>query len=142
MNIRSTKIEDFEEVLSLFYQLWPNKKINKNELKKVFERGIASQFDEYISVEIEGRVIGFCAYGIMNNFWQEGYIGYIYTMIVDEKYRRKGIGKTLIEFACTKAKSFGCKKVELDSGFQREDAHLFYENNRFDKRAFLFSRDL
>lgn len=142
MIIRDTSMKDFERILPLFYQLWPNKKIDENELKRVFERGIGSEHDTYISAEIDGCIVGFCAYGIMNNFWQEGYIGYIYTMIVDEKYRGKGIGKALIEAACEKAKSFGCKKMELDSGFHREVAHKFYENNKYVKRAFLFSRDL
>lgn len=142
MEIRDTKVEDFKEILPLFYQLWTNKKIDECQLKRVFESGIASEYDKYITAEIDGAIVGFCAYSIMNNFWQEGIIGYIYTMIVDEKYRGKGIGKTLLEAACIKAKTMGCKKMELDSGFQREDAHRFYENNQFVKRAFLFSRDL
>lgn len=142
MIIRSSSKEDFQDILPLFHQLWPNKKIDETGLKTVFDRGIASEHDEYISAEIDGKIIGFCAYGVMNNFWQEGCIGYIYTMIVDENYRGRGIGKALIEAACEKAGSYGCKKIELDSGFQREAAHRFYENNKFIKRAFLFSRDL
>lgn len=36
----------------------------------------------------------------------------------------------------------GMKRVELDSGFQREKAHKFYENLGFEKSAYLFSYKL
>ena len=80
---------------------------------------------------------------IMNNFWQEVQIAYVYAMIVDEAYRGQGIGSRLLEEAFRYAKKFGCKKIELDSSFQREKAHKFYtEKLGFEKRAFLFSKDL
>ncbi|SMC22199.1 Acetyltransferase (GNAT) family protein [Clostridium acidisoli DSM 12555] len=63
-------------------------------------------------------------------------------MIVDEKNRGKGIGQGLIDKPCQIAKELGCKRFELDSGFQREGAHKFYESIGFEKRAYLFSKIL
>jgi ribosomal protein S18 acetylase RimI-like enzyme len=140
--IRDSKIEEFNEVFSLFKQLWPSKNLNFNDLFTVFTRGIQSNNDKYICAEVDNRVIGFCAVSIANNFWQEGYIAYIYAMIVDEAYRSNGIGKSLLEEAFTIAKLNNCKKIELDSGFPREKAHKFYEKIGFEKRAYLFSKDL
>lgn len=40
------------------------------------------------------------------------------------------------------SKKQGMKRVELDSGFQRERAHQFYEKLGFEKRAYLFSYPL
>lgn len=140
--IRDSKIEDFNDVFLLFKQLWPNKKLNFNDLMTVFNRGLQSDNDKYICAEIDNKVIGFCAISIINNFWQEGYIAYIYAMIVDESYRRNGIGKDLLEKASSIAKLNNCKKIELDSGFPREKAHVFYERIGFEKRAYLFSKDL
>ena len=84
------KIEDFNDVFLLFKQLWPSKKLNFDDLITVFNRGIQSDNDKYICAEIENKIIGFCAISIVNNFWQEGYIAYVYTMIVDESYRSNG----------------------------------------------------
>ena len=143
VKIRKALIEDFPSVFSLFHQLWPNKELNETDMKVVFDRGITSNTDLYICAEVNGNLIGFCAYGIVNNFWQEGQIAYVYAMIVDEDQRGKGIGSELLKTACDYAKKCGCKKIELDSGFQREKAHKFYtEKMGFEKRAFLFSKDL
>ena len=49
---------------------------------------------------------------------------------------------TLVSKAFDSAKLSGCKKIELDSGFPREEAHKFYERIGFEKRAYLFSKDL
>lgn len=144
MNIvmRNSEIEDFKEVLLLFRQLWPNKELHPDDLMTVFSRGIQSETDKYICVEVNGKVIGFCAMAIVNNFWQEGHIAYVYAMIVDDSFRGKGIGTSLLKKVFNIAKSMGCKKIELDSGFPREKAHKFYEKIGFEKRAYLFSKDL
>jgi glucosamine-phosphate N-acetyltransferase len=36
----------------------------------------------------------------------------------------------------------GCKQFELDSAFHRKEAHAFYEQRRFERRALLFSKPL
>ncbi len=142
ITIRYSKSEDFQDVFLLFHQLWPGKELNEEALRIVYERGLQSDNDYYISAELEGRVIGFCSTAIMNNFWQEGIMAYVYAMVVADEYRGKGLGTTIIDKACEYAKERGCKKLELDSAFHRERAHKFYEKIGFVKRAFLFSRDL
>lgn len=139
---RNAKAEDFDNVFALFGQLWPGKELHKNKLKEVFDRGLQSELDAYFCAEADNKVIGFCAMLIENNFWQEGQIAYVYAMIVDESFRGQGIGKKLLEEAFQTAKNRKCKKIELDSGFPREKAHKFYESIGFEKRAFLFSKDL
>lgn len=140
--IRNSKIEDFADVILLFKQLWPGKELNENDLMNVFSRGIQLDSDEYLCVELNGKVIGFCSFAIVNNFWQQGQIAYIYAMIIDDSVRGQGIGTELLKKIFDKAKLRGCKKIELDSGFPREKAHKFYERIGFEKRAYLFSKEL
>lgn len=137
--IRPTKKEDFDAVYPLFEQLWPNKQLNREELKKVFDRGVESDTDELLCAVQDDRVIGFCAYALVNNLWQEGMISYIYAMVVDESCRGQGFGTMLIKEAIDRSKKLGMKRVELDSGFPREKAHAFYQKLGFEKRAYLFS---
>lgn len=142
MEIREAKAGDFDDIMALFGQLWPNRELHQEDMLTVFERGIKSETDKYICAEDNGKVIGFCALAIVNNFWQEGHIAYCYAMIVDEACRGRGIGKCIFDKAFETAKALGCKKLELDSGFPRERAHKFYEKIGFEKRAYLFSKDL
>ena len=63
-------------------------------------------------------------------------------VIIDEKHRGKGFGSQLITEVIEDSKRKGMKRVELDSAFHREKAHLFYAKLGFEKRAFLFSYTL
>lgn len=142
IEIRKVTENDFEKVYPLFEQLWPNKELDKNALRIVFDRGVNSDADVLFCLVYCGEVIGFCAYAIVNNLWQAGYISYMYAMVVDEKYRGKGFGTMLINEAIQDSKNKGLKRLELDSAFHREKAHEFYMKLGFEKRAFLFSYPL
>jgi GNAT superfamily N-acetyltransferase len=142
ITIRKATEYDFDKVYPLFEQLWPNKELDKNALQIVFNRGVNSDTDELLCLDYSGELIGFCAYAIVNNLWQAGYISYMYAMVVDEKYRGKGFGTMLIQESIKSSKEKGLKRLELDSGFHREKAHEFYVKLGFEKRAFLFSHSL
>jgi len=140
--IRKATESDFEKVYPLFEQLWPNKEIDKTALRIVFNRGVNSDTDELLCLVYSDELIGFCAYAIVNNLWQAGYISYMYAMVVDEKQRGKGFGTILINESIKDSKAKGLKRLELDSAFHREKAHEFYLKLGFEKRAFLFSHSL
>jgi GNAT superfamily N-acetyltransferase len=141
-SIRSAAYEDFDSIYPLFQQLWPNKEIDREAIGRVFTRGMDSRTDELFCAVLDGAVIGFCAYAIVNNLWQEGAISYIYAMVVHQDYRGRGYGTQLLQAAIDKSRQQEMKRVELDSSFQREQAHRFYEKFGFEKRAFLFSYTL
>lgn len=142
IKIRKATENDFEKVYPLFEQLWPNKELDKDSLKTVFNRGVNSYTDELLCLDYSNKMIGFCAYAIVNNFWQAGYISYMYAMVIDEKFRGQGYGTMLIKEAIKDSRAKGLKRLELDSGFHREKAHEFYTKLGFEKRAFLFSHSL
>ncbi len=140
--IRKAKETDFDQVYPLFEQLWPNRELDQEALRIVFCRGVQSPTDELLCAMNESKVVGFCAYAIVNNLWQAGYISYMYALVVDESYRGKGIGGMLLQESIEDSKAKGMKRLELDSGFHREKAHEFYIKAGFEKRAFLFSYPL
>ena len=140
--IRKASAYDFESIYPLFGQLWPNKELDKKALEIVFKRGVYSDTDELFCLEYQGEIVGFCAYAIVNNLWQAGYISYMYAMVIDEKHRGKGFGSMLIKKTIDDSKDKGLKRLELDSAFHRERAHEFYLKLGFEKRAFLFSHPL
>jgi GNAT superfamily N-acetyltransferase len=56
-------------------------------------------------------------------------------VVVDEKHRRKGIGKLLMDYAIARAKEAGCYKIMLTSDKRREPAHEFYRSLGFEASA-------
>jgi GNAT superfamily N-acetyltransferase len=140
--IRKATEADFDRVYPLFGQLWLNKELDRDALQIVFARGVHSETDELLCLEHSGEVIGFCAYAIVNNLWQAGYISFMYAMVVDEKFRGKGFGSLLVQRAIDDSKAKGMKRLELDSAFHRTKAHEFYLKLGFEKRAYLFSHPL
>ena len=142
IEIADTEESDFDDIVLLLRQLWPDKVVNGHELIKVFRKALVSENDRCLSVKQDGRTVGFCAIVFANNFWQEGTIAQISTMVVHEDYRNRGIGKKLLQSAIAAAQKRNCKKVELESSFHRTSAHSFYEKNGFRKRAYHFSIDI
>ncbi len=59
-------------------------------------------------------------------------------MVVDGRYRRKGIGRLLMEYAIGHARKAGCYKVQLLSNKKRHEAHRFYQTLGFKTSAYGF----
>jgi ribosomal protein S18 acetylase RimI-like enzyme len=69
-------------------------------------------------------------------------LGNIDELVVDIEYRNRGIGRLLINEMEAIAKHRGCKRLELDSAFHRTTAHAFYEKQGFERRAWLFTKEI
>lgn len=54
-------------------------------------------------------------------------------LIVDDRYRKNGIGKMLIEKAATWGRERGNKKLRLRCNVKRTEAHLFYQHLNFEQ---------
>jgi ribosomal protein S18 acetylase RimI-like enzyme len=140
--IRECKEGDFEQVLKLLAQLWPDETLDKKELQQVFLRGINSEFQSYFCAVVEEDIVGFGSLTIKNSLWQAGLLAHIDELVVDKQFRGKGIGSKLLQYITKAAKEKGCRRVELDSAFDRKQSHKFYEQNGFENRAFLFSKKI
>jgi glucosamine-phosphate N-acetyltransferase len=134
--------EHFLEILPLLRQLWKDKVLNERRLGEVFESGLSSSFQEFRIAICNDRIVGFASLTIKNSLWQEGYLGHIDELIVDERSRGEGVGTRLLDEMIKVSKERSCKKIELDSAFHRKKAHTFYESKGFENRAFVFSKNL
>ena len=52
-------------------------------------------------------------------------------LFVDPAYRRLGLGRALLEACAAEARRKGCHRLSLDSGHQRAEAHLLYDDLGF-----------
>ena len=142
LEIRFSGPDDFQFIFNLLKQLWPDSNLDYGDLHMVFQKALGSESQRLIVGLIQDQIVGFCSMTLKNNFWQSGNLGFVDELIVDKKFRGQGIGKSLLEKMTSIAKENGCKRIELDSAFHRKEAHVFYEKNGFESRAYLFSKKL
>ena len=130
---------ELSSLLELYQQLDSGNVIDELTAKNIWQN-IKSQDIKYFIAKENGKIISSCYICIIPNLTRGGKsIGFIENVITDEKYRKKGIGKTVMENAIKYAKEQNCYKVLLQSGNKRTDAHPFYEKLGFDgesKKAF------
>lgn len=137
------KADDFEQIYPLLKQLWPRNNFQKEKLREIFVASIDRDHHVYINYKYKGnKIVGFCSMSIKRNLTQQGALAQIEELVVDEKYRKKGIGKKLITEIVLIARFRGCKRIELDAHFDSKKAHQFYEDLGFENRAYIFSKPL
>ena len=133
------KEDELFSLLELYQQLNSGDTIDEATAKSIWQN-IKNQDIRYFIAKENGKIIASCYICIIPNLTRDGRsIGFIENMITAEKYRRMGIGKTVMENAIKYAKEQNCYKVLLQSGNKRTDAHPFYETLGFDgtsKKAF------
>lgn len=142
MQLRQCSGEDFDNVLALLQQLWPAETLDRKRLRAVYERSLSSEAHANLCATEGPQLIGFGSLTLRNSLWQAGWLAHVDELVVDRNYRRQGIGTRLLQELLAVAQQRGCRRIELDSAFQRDEAHRFYEQQGFQRRAYLFSKVL
>jgi GNAT superfamily N-acetyltransferase len=139
--VRKAETDDSSELLRLYRQLSPADILPD---EKTCGTVIASLRDNPMTnllvVERFGGLIATCVLTVIPNITRGGRpYGLIENVVSDERCRRQGVGRRLMEAAAGIARGQGCYKIMLMSGISRPEAHEFYESIGFDgstKRAF------
>ena len=63
-------------------------------------------------------------------------------MLVDETWRSRGIGASLVRAAERALAAQGCYMVEVTSHVRRTEAHRFYERLGYEKTSVRLAREL
>lgn len=139
--IRKLELNDLEEVFELLNELYKNKIEYSLFIEKYKESLKDDKFYGIVAIE-NNKVVGVLISRLINRLVKKKNILFIDDLIVNEKYRSKGIGKLLIQVAINYATSKDCETVELTSYILNVNAHRFYENNGFEKKLYKFKRYL
>jgi GNAT superfamily N-acetyltransferase len=142
VEIRECRLEDFDGVFPLLRQLWPESNIDPEKMRDIYLRLLEAATSHVFCALSGGRITGFCDFYVRDSLWQQGKLAYVDELVVDESMRGRGTGAALLEYAAGTARDLGCSRIELDSAFHRTDAHGFYDNQGWQRRAFLFGKDL
>ena len=141
--VRAATEDDITRILELYRQLVittsqaeQRQNPSLDDCQRVFAEISASPSHELLVAEDRGEVVGTLVLLIVPNLshgarpW-----ALVENIIVNEQYRRQGIGRLLMNYAVGKAKEAGCYKIELSSNKRRKGAHKFYRSMGFELSA-------
>ncbi len=95
----------------------------------------------FVAVERDA-VRGMIGLSISPSFEHNDLTGIILALAVEQESRRTGIGRRLVAAAEEFFRARGVRRVILNTRFEREDAHRFYEALGFTKTGFRFGKQL
>lgn len=140
ISIRKATQHDIPRILELYEELTGEKQSGPSDTtNQVFNEIISLPNQEFLVAEKDGFVVGTVFLQITPNLSHDARPWAILeNMVIDGRYRRQGIGRLLVEYACTRAREAGCYKVQLLSNERRHEAHRFYRAVGFEDTAFGF----
>lgn len=104
-----------------YTKTWETGSDDLDELNIIIEKG--SSFGAFTDGELQGWII--CEHRTWNNSF------YIENILVNEKYRRQGLGIMLIKSAIKEARRLSCRVIELETQNTNYPAIQFYRRMGF-----------
>ena len=89
----------------------------------------------------EDRVLGLALWRLIENTY-EGRRLYVDDLVTDAAERSRGVGKALLDWLESRARTENCDVLALDSGVQRGEAHKFYFREGMQIAAYSFRKML
>jgi GNAT superfamily N-acetyltransferase len=139
--VEDARTEDAERLADLAAQLgYP---VDKIFVAQWIAKHAKDRDDRVLVAADDGLVVGWTSVSIADHFYTER-CAEISGLVVDERYRGKGIGRLLLDEAGKWAVSKGLGTIRLRANVVRTEAHRFYLNLGFrkTKEQFVFVKDL
>ena len=106
----------------------------------VFREIAADPRQHLLVAEVDGSIVGTVHLIVIHHFSRSCKpSGLLESMVVDEAYRRKGVGAALLREAQRLALGTGCYKLALSSNLARRGAHRFYSRLGWTRTHYGFS---
>lgn len=150
--IRNIKIEDYHAIDNLLVQLHRVHVEGRPELFVDLEHFMSEESfaclvtdDEIISIlaEKNRKIVGCCFASMLNHSGMvQMKTAYVDELVVDEKYRRQGIGEALFRAAGKRAKKMGAKRIDLMVWSCNDIAINAYESYGMTPQRFIYEKAL
>lgn len=124
MTIRTYQESDRSTVVALWNAVFPKPEPH-NDPNASIERKMASDDGLFFVAEIDETVVGTVMAGY------DGHRGWIYSLAVETRFRRQGIGSALLQQAEEELRRRGCPKINLQVIAGNDEAVEFYRRLGF-----------
>lgn len=126
MRIRAASVKDQEQLVAMRGKLWPEATLE--ELQSATMPG------EVFVAEDEGGLIGFVEVSLRSHAdgCETHPVGFLEGWYVEERVRRRGVGRVLLEAAEGWARKQGCKEMASDTWIDHELSQRAHEGLGFE----------
>jgi GNAT superfamily N-acetyltransferase len=133
-----TSLDQMMKEIATMQFLYP--KITHSKYESYLTQMIQNNYTQ-IAIYDNGECIGLsgCWYNV--KLWSGKYLE-IDNFIIHPEYRKKGIGKIIVDYIQQKALNLDCNMIVLDAYTTNFDAHRFYYNQGFVPKGFHFIKIL
>jgi GNAT superfamily N-acetyltransferase len=97
--------------------------------------------DEVV-VAVDGHVVGLAQLHVAPALEYDGDVAKLAAIVVDERRRGGGIGRSLVEAMEARARERGCLLFYLTTAEHRSDAHAFYRRIGLEQTGRRFAKEL
>jgi GNAT superfamily N-acetyltransferase len=140
VKIRDAHREDGPALAQLVGQLgYP---ASVEALARRVERLAASAADRLVVAELEGQIVGLASVHVSLALEYDEPAAKLSAIVVDERYRRRGIGEALVTAIEEEASKRGCCLIFLTTAERRGDAHAFYRKLGYEETGRRFAKSL
>ncbi|ABB44782.1 GCN5-related N-acetyltransferase [Sulfurimonas denitrificans DSM 1251] len=134
MQIRELDLKELQMAYDVLCQLRTT--LSYNEFEDLIYEMRSIEYKMFGIMDGE-KLITYAGAAIQTNLYDKRHL-FLFDLVTCKDYRGMGYGKMMLEFLADYAKMGMCQNIVLSSGFQREDAHRFYEKSGFFKKSFVF----
>jgi N-acetylglutamate synthase-like GNAT family acetyltransferase len=140
VTIREARVEDGPALAALIGQLgYP---ASARAVARRVERLGSSEADTLVVAQLEGKIVGLAGLHTSLSVEYDEPAAKLSALVVDERYRRRGVGETLVAAMETEARRRGCCLIFLTTAERRHDAHAFYRRVGFEETGRRFAKRL
>lgn len=140
VTIRLASQRDTQAIAPLLGQLgYPASAL---ELGERLERLTDHPDAEVLVAELDGEVVGVAAYQLIDLLERSDPQCRITALVVDDRYRRRGVAYALLHTIEESARDLGCFRLEVTTRHERADALAFYRAAGFDERPHRLTKPL
>ncbi|QOR34354.1 GNAT family N-acetyltransferase [Clostridium sp. 'deep sea'] len=138
--IRKITPSDYTEVVLLWRNEIGNPNVNEENITSVMTKmNKDDNYRTFVAV-CENRVVAFITTLQALSIGNEVGFLWICGLAVSQAFQNKGIGTKLLNYIEKYACERRLSSIILNSGFERKEAHAFYEINGYEKHSYCFTK--
>ncbi|MBI2075024.1 MAG: GNAT family N-acetyltransferase [Candidatus Levybacteria bacterium] len=141
MQIREAILSDYKEMMSLYNDFVGEDRYSKLD-NDSFSDVLNSPNNFVFVAQEQQKIVGFATFSVRRVIRYKNPIAELDELYVIPEYRKRGVGKTLMEQVLKKAKELNCYRVFIESQYKHEIGHKFYEALGFKNYGYHFIKDL